>query len=153
MSRYYTFVSGSVSGPFRPEELRSILSDELLVCVEGAEEWLKATDVAELAALMVPAVPAASATPHASATPAVQSGSGPGPVAAFAPPERISAHAAVAGSESPPRDLAPKLRELWVICRNASDELLKDQKAKNWKTFFKNEQEIIAAELKRRGLN
>jgi hypothetical protein len=142
--RYYAFVAGNVSGPFQPEELKSILQSELLVCVEGSEGWVKAADVEELAALlMVPSIPPP------------RPGSGPGPIAGAAPPgmAKAAAGGAVAGSDAPPRDLAPKLRELWVICRNASDDLLREQRAKHWKAFFKTEQEIIAAEITRRGLN
>lgn len=54
--------------------------------------------------------------------------------------------------ESPPEDLAPKLQELWRICRASSDDLLQEQRIKNWKEYFAPEREIILAELKRRSL-
>lgn len=53
--------------------------------------------------------------------------------------------------EGPPDDLPPLLRHFWLVCRNASEQLLAEQKSKHWKKYFKNEQAIIFSELERRG--
>ncbi len=171
MSRYYAFLAGSVSGPFEPAELGRILQPDLQVCAEGTEEWRAARDVEELASILPrssapvppplptlsvgpPPLPSSPATPPA-LPPLAMPGAVP-PGVKTAPPG-VAAGAPAArprpAEEGAPRDLPPKLRELWVICRNAPDELLLEQKKKYWKQFFKNEQQIVAAEMKRRNLS
>lgn len=137
-NRYYAFLAGEVSGPYAAADLKVFLQPELQVCLEGANVWMRAADVIELAALMIAPGPVFPPSPGL-AGPLV---AGPGLAPAPAP----------VAAEPPPKDLPPKLREFWVICRNASDDLLKAQKTTFWKEYFKNEKEILTAEIQRRGL-
>lgn len=121
MSRFYAFLDDAVAGPFGPEELRGLITRETQVCIEGSDAWMPASAAPELG-LLIPPV----SRPIAS----------------------VAAVANVGGVA--PAELPPKLRELWLICRNAPDGLLAEQKSKHWKSYFKNEQEIIAAEIARR---
>lgn len=167
-ARYYTYIAGQTQGPFTVDHLKPFLQPGLLVCREGSDSWVAAKDVPELAAetpststLAMP--PLLGAAPGSAANrlsllaaPSPLSGS-PSPdlrsVGGTAPlPAPMPARSAAAAPEAAPRDLPPLLKELWLICRNASDELLLEQKKKHWKRFFKNEQEIIGAEIARRGL-
>lgn len=127
MSRYYIFIGGQVVGPYAPAELTAQLQPELQVCVEGESEWHRAADVAELAGLMT----------RAAAPPPLPTDA-PAPSAAQAQPK-------------PPAHLPPKLQEFWSICAAATTEQLKEQRRHHWMDYFKKEQDIIAAELSRRG--
>jgi hypothetical protein len=143
-NRYYAFLAGEVSGPYAAEDLKVFLQPDLQVCLEGSDAWTRAADVIELAAMMV--APESVALPPVGVPSPLVAGPGLAPAPAPRP------GGAPAAAETPPKDLPPKLREFWVICRNATDELLKAQKTSFWKDYFKNEKEILEAELKRRGI-
>ena len=129
MTRYYAWLNDAVAGPFAPEELRGLnLTRESQVCVEGSDAWVSASALPDLALLFAPAP---ARMPPSLVTSAPASSSAP-------------------RHDTPPADLPPKLRELWLICRHAPDELLLEQKKKYWKKYFKNEHEIIEAEIARR---
>lgn len=158
--RYYAYVGSQMYGPFAPDGLKAYLKPDLQVCAEGGQEWQAARDVPAFATLMASAAPVVSAPAGVAAFP--PGAFGPRPVAA-APPGATSPPGAggrmVAtptakhdAPESAPKDLPPLLKELWLICRNASDELLFEQKSKHWKSYYKTEQKIIAAELTHRGV-
>lgn len=121
MNRYYIYLE-EVVGPYGLEEITPFLHWELQVCREGQDAWQRASEVLELAAIL--------ATPT--------------PVENTAPPEPKWV-------EGPPEELPPGLKQFWTICRNADDELLKQQKKKNWSQYFANEKLILSDELERRG--
>lgn len=171
-TRYYTYIAGQTQGPYTVDHLKPFLQPGLMVCREGTESWVAAKDVPELAAQTSVPSPSALAMPPLTggapgsaahrlsplAAPSPLAGSpsaAPLPAGGPAPaplPAPMPARSASAAPEAAPRDLPPLLKELWLICRNASDELLAEQKKKQWKKFFKNEQAIISAEIARRGL-
>lgn len=144
MSRFYAFIAGTVSGPFEIDELKKILRPELQVCIEGTEEWKLAGTVPELTqylfSVQTPVTP--PSMPKSYQGQGVQSS-----------PLKEPQPKAAKPAEAAPKDLPPKLKELWIIARNAPDELLIEQKKVHWKKFHKNERMIIEAELARRGLN
>jgi len=162
VSRYYAFVNGNVAGPYEAFELQKILKHDLQVCAEGSDEWSAAENVQELAVYLTPAVPPPFAP--ASVTPppfAAQQGAMPfGPFGnrtASSPfgsttPVQTAPPVRARPNDQAPKDLPPKLRELWIICRNAPDELLQRQKKEFWKKYLKNEQKILEMEIIRRGL-
>lgn len=147
---YFVYQDDQVYGPYTPQDLMSFVTPDTLVCLEGAEEWQRAGDVPELA----PFLPAPAETETAAAPAAVEEVApapapevpaaapvfAPGPAPAAAPPAR-----------RPPPGLPPKLQELWHICANSPLELLQAQKQQHWAEYFPTEQEVIAAELARRG--
>lgn len=126
MSRYYVYIGGQVAGPYAPAEMTAQLQPDLQVCVEGESAWRRAADVAELAGMM------------------------PRP-AATGPSLPAAAPAAVQAEPKPPSHLPPKLQEFWRICAAATTEQLQEQRRQHWMDYFKKEQDIIAAELSRRG--
>ncbi len=154
-SRYYAYIAGQLHGPYEVENLKPFLQPDLMVCREGSQEWVAAKDVPELK--VESSIPPPSGAPvNAALQPVAFAPPAAGPAAPGGPAPRPGP-GAVSGKtggvpEAAPRDLPPLLKEFWMICRNASDDLLAEQRAKHWKKFFKNEQQILAAELGRRGI-
>lgn len=157
-TRYYAYIAGQMHGPYEVDNLKPFLQPELMVCREGSQDWLMARDVSELAVAQAappsgsPARSALQPVAFAPVTPASAASAPAAPAPASKPVAGAGVVKAGGVPETAPRDLPPLLKEFWMICRNASNELLVEQKAKHWKRFFKNEQQIIATEMERRGL-